>query len=119
MSFLPKIVEISNEIIEVLIEDNFFVDYEIEDLTYARKRFCDELTSKFVNGELDDDGDIFTDTEYDTILNEIVAEDVLRGLQKEGYVNSYEDENTEEVFFLTEEGKKNLDKMGNEDEGQK
>jgi hypothetical protein len=119
MSFLPKIIEISDEIIEVLIEDKFFVDFEIQDMTYAKKRFCEELTSKFVNGELDEDGDIFTDAEYDIILNEIVAEDVLRGLQKEGYVNSYEDENTEEVFFLTEEGKKNLDKLDDNDKSQK
>jgi len=116
MSFLPKIIEISDEIIEVLIEDKFFVDFEIQDMAYAKKRFCEELTAKFVNGELDEDGDIFTDSEYDVILNEIVAEDILRSLQKEGYVNSYEDDNTEEVFFLTDEGKITLDKMDDTDE---
>lgn len=116
MSFLPKIVEISDEIIEVLIEDKFFIDFEIEDMTYAKKRFCEELTTKFVNGELEEGEDIFTDDEYDIILNEIVAEDILRNLQRKGYVNSYEDENTEEVFFLTEEGKISLDKMDDTDE---
>jgi hypothetical protein len=119
MSFLPKIIEISDEIIEVLIEDKFFVDFEIQDMTYAKKRFCEELTSKFVNGELDEDGDIFTDTEYDIFLNVIVDEYVLSVFHKEGYFNSYEDENTEEVFFLTEEGKKNLDKLDDNDETQK
>ena len=119
MSFLPKIVEISNEIIEVLIEDKFFVDFEIEDMTYAKKRFCEELTTKFVNGELDESEYIFSDDEYDIILNEIVAEDILRSLQKQGYVNSYEDDNTEEVFFLTDEGKITLDKTDDTDKLEK
>jgi hypothetical protein len=110
MTYLPEIIEMSDDLIEVLIEDQFFNDYNINDHTYAKKRFCDELTKKYIDGNLDLDYDIFTDDELDTILKEIVAESMLRQLTKDGYVNSYEDETTEETFFLTKEGKKELRK---------
>ena len=42
------------------------------------------------------------------ILKEIVAEDLLRSLQKKGLINSYEDDETEEVFFLSDLGKKEI-----------
>lgn len=111
MSFLPQIIEISDDIIDTLVKDEFFVDFEIKDLSYAKRRFCEELTTKFVNGELDIEDGCFTEDEYDVILNEIIAEDLLRSLQKKGYVNSYEDDTTDEVFFLTEEGKKKFDNI--------
>lgn len=117
MSYLPKIVSISEEMINVLIEDNFFTDFEITDYTYAKNRFCDELTRKFIAGELDFDGDeIFTDDELDHILKEIAAESVLRELEKSGFIKSYEDETVEETFFLTEKGKKEVEKLKNVDD---
>ena len=112
MSYLPKIVQISDELIKALVEDDFFTDFEIKDQTYAKKRFCDELTRKFIDGKLDlDDEELFSDNEMDSILREIVAENVLRDLQKSGFISSYEDDNTEETFFLTERGKEELNNM--------
>ena len=112
MAYLPKIEAIANEMIKILIEDNFFEDFGIKDHTFAKKRFCDELTKKFISGELDFDSDqIFYDDELDVILKEIGAESVLRDLQKNGFVSSYEDENTEETFFLTEKGKEELNTL--------
>jgi predicted transcriptional regulator len=37
-----------------------------------------------------------------------VAGTILNELKTKGLVNSYEDDNTEEMFFLTEKGKKVL-----------
>jgi hypothetical protein len=117
MSYLPKIIEISEELVNILIEDQFFVDFEITDYAYAKKRFCDELTTKFIAGELDfEDGELFTDDELDAILKEIAAESVLRTLEKGGYINSYEDENVEETFFLTEKGKKEIERLKDVDD---
>lgn len=116
MSFLPKIEEFTEEIIQTLVDDKFFEDFEIHDQTYARKRLSEELTKKFLINGLEDEGDgIFTEDEFDVILKEIAAESVLRDLQKRGYVNSYEDEYTEETFFLTELGKEELNKPDGED----
>lgn len=112
MSYLPKIVEISEEMINILIEDQFFIDFEITDYSYAKKRICDELTAKFIAGELDfEDGELFTDDELDVILKEIASESLLRELEKSGYINSYEDDDVEEVFFLTEKGKKEVERL--------
>lgn len=112
MSYLPKIQEITNDIIETLVEDDFFVDFEIESPDYAIKRFSDELTKKFLENGLDnEDESIFSEEEFDQILKEIIAEDLLRNLQKKGLLNSYEDDNTEELFFLTEKGREELENM--------
>lgn len=117
MGYLPKIEELTEEIIQTLIEDKFFEDFEIEDYSYARTRISEALTSKFIiNGLEDEEYGIFTDEEFDRILKEIAAEDVLRSLQKKGLINSYEDENTEETFFLTEKGREEMKKIDNDDD---
>lgn len=115
MSYLPKIQEITSEIIETLVEDDFFVDFEIESQEYAIKRFSDELTKKFLENGLDEDESVFTEDEFDQILKEIIAEDLLRNLQSKGLLNSYEDDNTEELFFLTEKGREELENMRNKE----
>jgi hypothetical protein len=112
MSYLPKIEKIAQELINTLIEDEFFEDFEIVDSTYTKKRFCDDLTTKFIAGGIDfDEDDIFTEDELDAILRDIIAENTLRSLEKSGFINSYEDETVEETFFLTEKGKAELTKI--------
>jgi hypothetical protein len=112
MSYLPKIEKIAQELIDTLVEDNFFEEFEITDFSYTKKRFCDELTLKFIDGKLNfDEDDLFTEDELDLILREIVAENTLRSLKIGGFINSYEDDTVEETFFLTEKGKTELSKM--------
>lgn len=116
MTAIPKVQEITDTIIEVLTADNFFIDFEIENQEYTRKRFSEELTNKFLINGLDiDDEDPFTEDEYNQILSEIITENVLRNLQSKGYLESYEDETTEEVFFLTKTGKVHLNELRLED----
>jgi predicted transcriptional regulator len=74
------------------------------DISFAIKTISDKLTEKFINGELENE-ELFTTDEFVAMLQMIIAENVLRELQKKGLITSYEDENTEEVFFLTELGK--------------
>jgi hypothetical protein len=106
--YQPIVIEKANEIIESL--DGFFKDYEIESLDFARKYICDKLTSKFIDGNLDFDEELpiflFDDEEFEVILRELVAGSVLYDLKEQGLVDSYQDENTEEMFFLTKKGKK-------------
>jgi hypothetical protein len=104
--YQPIVIERTEEIIESLIENKFFEDYEIEVTDYAKRRISDMLTEKFINGDVDlNDDEIFTEDEFDVLLKEIVAGTVLYELKSKGLINSYEDENTEEMFFLTEKGK--------------
>jgi hypothetical protein len=110
--YQPIVIEKSNEIIESLTD--LFTDYEIMSLEFARKYLCDKLTDKFIEGGLDNDDEgsifIFNDEEFEVILREIVAGSVLYELKEKGLVDSYEDDTTEEMFFLTKKGKKVMKK---------
>jgi len=104
VTYQPIVIEKTNVIIDELIYSNFFKDNEIMDIGFAMKTISDKLTEKFINGELENE-DLFVSGEFVGMLQMIIAENVLRELQKKGLITSYEDENTEEVFFLTELGK--------------
>jgi DNA-binding MarR family transcriptional regulator len=51
---------------------------------------------------------LFNEEEFEVILKELIAGSVLYDLKKKGYVESYEDETTDEMIFLTKKGKKYL-----------
>ena len=108
--YQPIVIEKCDIILDSLIE--FFEDYEIESLDFAKKYLCDKLTEKFILGELDEEeGDslfLFNEEEFEVILKELIAGSVLYDLKQKGYVESYEDDTTEEMFFLTKKGKKYL-----------
>lgn len=111
--YQPSVIEKADELIEILIEERFFEDYEIENYNFATNYLRDKLTDKFILGTLEsEDEDVFTEEEYELILREIVAGSVLYELKEKGLVDSYEDEDTEEMFFLTKEGKELLQKKG-------
>ena len=105
--YQPIVLEYVENLILGLEDGNFFEDYEITDLTFAKTYILDNLTEKFINGTLDEDfEEMYTEEEFGQLLKEIVAGSVLYELKEKGYVNSYGDENVEEMFFLTDEGKK-------------
>jgi hypothetical protein len=111
--YQPVVLQKTKELITILEETNFFKEYQIESTEYAELYFKNLLTEKFILGQLDitDDVDleIFTDTEFGEILNRIISGSVLYELKAKGLVNSYEDEDTEETFFLTSKGKKYIE----------
>jgi DNA-binding PadR family transcriptional regulator len=108
-AYQPIVVEETEHIIQGLIESEFFSDYEITDYTFARQYILDLLTQKFIDGLLEDEEiELFTEDEFTKILQEIVAGTLLYDLKEKGLINSYEDDSTEETFFLTEEGRKLL-----------
>ncbi len=110
----PSVIEKTDDLIKILIEERFFDDYEIENYDFATNYLRDKLTEKFILGTLEsEEDDVFTEEEYETILREIVAGSVLYELKEKGLVDSYEDDDTEEMFFLTEEGKKLLKEKDN------
>jgi len=113
-TYQPEVIRQTEIIIEGLKESEFFDDYEITDLTYTRQYLNEFFTQKFIDGKLEDDiEELFTEEEFEVILREIAAGTVLFELKQKGLVDSYEDDNTEEMFFLTEEGKKFVKKLDN------
>jgi hypothetical protein len=112
--YQPIVIEMANDIITDLTESEFFTDYEIQSTVFAEKYLLDKLTEKFILGELENDDDeflgVFNDDEFEVVLREIVAGSVLYELKEKGLVDSYEDDTTEEMFFLTKKGKRVMKK---------
>jgi hypothetical protein len=105
-TYQPIVIERATEIVKSLIECDFFVDYELETTDFALTYLSDMLTDKFISGDFDfEENDLFTEEEFEKCLKEIVAGTILFELKGKGLVESYEDDNTEELFFLTEKGK--------------
>jgi hypothetical protein len=101
--YQPVVVQKMEEIINYLIESKFFEENEIGDLEFSKNYLLDALTQKFIDGNLD--GEIFTEEEFITCLKEMVAGSVLNELKKKGYVETYDDEEKGELYFLTQKGK--------------
>ena len=110
--YQPIIVEFCNKYIDSFVNSGFFDEHGIEDDTFARNHLSDILTEKLINGGLDENEDFFTDDEFEQLLREIVAGSILYQLKSKGLFDSYEDDNTEEIFFLTEKGKKLMKETG-------
>lgn len=108
--YQPSVISKAKEVIKILEECKFFEDHEIKNNDYTMKYLCDKLTEKFITGDMDIENDqLFTEDEFETILKEIVVGTLLMELKNKGIINSYEDDSTEEVFFLTKEGKEHLE----------
>ena len=109
--YQPIVIERSDEIIDLLTETNFFTDYELSSTDFARKYLLDKLTEKFITGQYDfEEDELFDEEEFEVALREIVAGTILNELKDKGLVESYEDDTTEEMFFLTKKGKRLINK---------
>ena len=115
--YQPIVIEKTEDLIMGLTDANFFIEYEITNLDFVREYIMDDLTEKFIDGRLDDDfEEMYSEEEFEQLLKYLVAGNVLRELKDKVMVNSYSDENTEEMFFLTEEGKAYLKNMDGTEE---
>jgi len=113
--YQPIVIEESEQLLIGLVESKFFEGYEITDLTFARQYILEIMNEKYISGLLGEETEeLFTEEEFTKMLQEIVAGTVLHELKEGGYLNSYEDENTEEMFFLTDKGKKYLESKKDE-----
>ena len=109
----PKIVkQYVDEIISSLHESFFFEDYHIGE-TFARKTFTQLLVEIYVEDPQMGEGFFWGEDEFEEILQKIITGSIMYQLKEDGVLNSYEDENTEETFFLTEKGKQEFEKIKN------
>lgn len=117
ITYQPIVIKKSEDIVFVLRETGFFEDYEIENEEFAFNYMCEKLTDKFIAGELnegvEDDEHLFTEDEMEKFLREIIAGSLLYELRDKGLIDSIEDENNEEKFFLTNLGKEMSTKIQN------
>lgn len=112
--YQPEVIRIADEILESLIESKFFEEHEITDLRFAKTHLCEKLTEKYIENGLDAENGIFTEEEFNDLLKTIITGSILYRLKDMGYIESYDDDDTEEMFFLNEKGKKLLDELRKE-----
>lgn len=104
--FQPIIIENAQKIIDTLEESGFFDEHELDDTDYALTYLCEKLNTRYIENGLLSQEIRFTNDEFATFLKEIIAGTILESLLSKGLISSYEDEDTEKVYFLTDEGKK-------------
>ena len=104
--FQPIIIENAQKIIDTLEESGFFAEHELDDTDYALTYLCEKLNTRYIENGLLSQEIRFTNNEFATFLKEIIAGTILESLVSKGLISSYEDEDTEKVYFLTDEGKK-------------
>ena len=116
-TYQPIVIEETENLLEGLKDSKFFEEYNIIDLTFAKGYLLEIMTEKHISGligNFDEENDeLFTEEEFSKLLNEIVVGSISNSLKEKGYLNSYEDETTEELFFLSEKGKKYLEDLNN------
>lgn len=117
--YQPAVIERAVTMVDLLDELGFFEEYEIENKDFALEYLCNALTEKFISNGLDDEEPLFNEEEMDKCIAEIVAGSYLTEMKENGILDSIEDENNEERFFLTPRGKriaKQMKKRGDFDE---
>ena len=107
-TYQPLVLKRSEEVIESLTLINFFDNEKIKSTQYCKTRLCDILTEKLIDGELSETDPLFEKEEFNALLKEIIVHNVLEGLEEKGFVGSYEDDDVEEIFFMTEKGKEQM-----------
>lgn len=113
--YQPIVVENAQKFIDALIESNFFEDYGLESTDYAFNFLCEKLNEKYINNDLSFSGiEKITSKEFTQYLQQILSGSILESLKEKGFVESYEDENTEKIYFLTDLGKKVANMMEQE-----
>lgn len=104
--YQPFILEKADQLLEVLKDD-------IQCTPVTKNRLCDILTAKFIEGELNPDdpiNSIFDEDELMSFIHECLVQEDLDILVEKGLVGILEDENNENMYFVTEEGKKYMEK---------
>jgi len=99
-NFPDSVHEYTAKIIDVLIIDKFFEEEEI-----SQEIFYKNLGSVALEYFLSGEALPITEKEMLDVITHSAAESVLESLRAKGMLDSFPDENGEEHYFLTEEGK--------------
>ena len=108
--YQPFILEKADLILEILKDDIKCTEKE-------KNRLCDILTDKYIKGELDAEDpvhSIFNREELMSFIEESLIHEDLDHLAELGLIDSIDDENNEELYFITEKGKKYVEELKKE-----
>jgi hypothetical protein len=86
--------------VDFLESEGFFKELGIDNKIFAYEFFCEKLTEKFIDGSIhNDNNEIFTDDELNTIMNNIITQSVLDELKEMKLIDSYIDKDGNEKFY--------------------
>ena len=112
--YQPEIIEKVDTFINILSKDDFFKDCRIKDLSFTRNYLLDEFTELFIEIGSFEISDLIETEKFDMWIKSIVVGSLLYELKEKGLIGSYKDDDTEETFFLTDNGKNFLKKKEKE-----
>lgn len=113
-SYPNSVSEFSGNLVEGLKEFGFFIEEPDVDPSILFKNFCEEFMPKWIEGKEPEDY-LENEEVFQKVIIKSITESILTDLKEKGIVDSVEDENGEEVFFLTTEGKKEVEVMNDLD----
>ena len=102
----PKIVKRKVEtVLNVIRKSGYFEIFDLKE-DYARKEITHTVLEEYTKQMSSNFEMTWGDKRIGEMLSRIFVGSILHELKDEGIVGTYEDDNTEEVFFLTKKGKK-------------
>jgi hypothetical protein len=102
----PKVVRRKVEtVLDVIRKSGYFEIFDLKE-DYARKEITHTVLEEYAKQMSTNFEMTWGDKKIGEMLSRIFVGSILHELKEEGIVGTYEDENTEEVFFLTKKGKK-------------
>lgn len=106
-TYPSSVSDVTERLLEGLEEAEFFQKEEADyDVTF--KRFADFFFTRWVNGE---DMEDFPEKEFSDILNRSIIESDIKRLSERELLDSIEDESGETLYFVTEKGKREMEKL--------
>lgn len=106
-TYPSSVSDVTERLLEGLEEAEFFQKEEADyDVTF--KRFADFFFTRWVNGE---DMEDFPEEEFSDILNRSIIESDIKRLSERELLDSIEDESGETLYFVTEKGKREMEKL--------
>lgn len=106
-TYQPFILKLVDDVFEELYD-------EVNPSDASKEYLCELLTQKFIDGELSEGDDVVFDSEEELLMfvNRCIVNDNLDELHERGLIGSFDDG---ESFFITDEGKKYVEKIMKED----
>ena len=106
-TYPTSVADVTERLLEGLEEAEFFAKEEA-DYNVTFKRFADFFLGRWVNGEELED---FPEEEFSNILNKSIIESDIKRLSDRNLLDCIEDEKGETLYFVTEKGKKEMEKL--------
>ena len=106
-TYQPFILKLVDDVFEELYD-------EVNPSDTSKEYLCELLTQKFIDGELSEGDDAVFDSEEELLMfvNRCIVNDNLDELHERGLIGTFDDG---ESFFITDEGKKYVEKIRKED----